>query len=94
MQYLGWPGFGDTPANEHVTCLGHLAALAIAELNRPWPWSRNLREGVVAAHIVLERPDMVTHLVLIVTSGGLNLPALGAEDWRAAFGSDNPILPR
>ncbi|MFF7065073.1 alpha/beta fold hydrolase [Pseudomonas sp. NPDC008258] len=92
--HIGWPGFGDTPANPNVTCLEHLAALAITQIDRPTALVAQSMGGVVAVHIALERPDLVTHLVLAVTSGGLNLPALGAMDWRAAFESDNPTLPR
>ncbi|UVL91518.1 alpha/beta fold hydrolase [Pseudomonas sichuanensis] len=94
VQHMGWPGFGNTPANPNVTCLEHLAALAIAEIDRPTALVAQSMGGVVAVHIALERPDLITHLVLAVTSGGLNLPALGAEDWRTAFESDNPNLPR
>ena len=50
--------------------------------------------GVVAVHIALERPDLITHLILTVTCGGLNLAALGAEDWSAEFETHNPNLPR
>ncbi|HDS1733756.1 alpha/beta fold hydrolase [Pseudomonas sp. BP8] len=94
VQHMGWPGFGNAPANPNVTGLEHLAALAIAEIDRPVALVAQSMGGVVAVHIALERPDLVTHLVLAVTSGGLNLPALGAMDWREAFESDNPNLPR
>ncbi|CAM3746601.1 2-hydroxy-6-oxononadienedioate/2-hydroxy-6-oxononatrienedioate hydrolase [Pseudomonas reidholzensis] len=94
VQHMGWPGFGNTPADPNVTRLEHLAALAIAEIDRPVALVAQSMGGVVAVHIALERPDLVTHLVLAVTSGGLNLPALGAMDWRAAFESENPNLPR
>ncbi|MBF4211286.1 alpha/beta fold hydrolase, partial [Pseudomonas donghuensis] len=94
VQHMGWPGFGDSPANPQVTCLEHLATLAIAEIDRPVALVAQSMGGVVAVQIALERPDLVTHLILAVTSGGLNVPALGAEDWRAAFESDNPTLPR
>lgn len=92
--HMGWPGFGNTPAKPNVTCLEHLAALAITKIDRPVALVAQSMGGVVAVHIALERPDLVTHLVLAVTSGGLNLPALGAMDWRPAFESDNPNLPR
>ncbi|KOR18341.1 alpha/beta fold hydrolase, partial [Burkholderia cenocepacia] len=35
----------------------------------------------------------VTHLVLTVTSGGLDMAGLGAQDWRAGFAEANPRLP-
>ena len=39
--------------------------------------------GVIAARLALERPDLVRRLVLIVTSGGVDMAGLGAADWRA-----------
>lgn len=49
--------------------------------------------GVIAAHAALERPDLVTHLVLSVTSGGIDTKALGAKDWRDGFVDANRHLP-
>ncbi|WP_028693581.1 alpha/beta fold hydrolase [Pseudomonas cremoricolorata] len=93
-QHLGWPGFGDTPANPHITCLEHLAELAIAQLDGPVALVAQSMGGVVAMHIALTRPDLVTHLVLAVTSGGLDLSELGGADWRAELEAERPNLPR
>jgi len=41
----------------------------------------------------LERPGLVRHLVLSVTSGGVDMAALGAEDWRAEHRRRNPEAP-
>lgn len=50
--------------------------------------------GIIAVRAALERPERVTHLVLSVTSDGVNMPALGAQDWRPDFAAENPDLPR
>jgi pimeloyl-ACP methyl ester carboxylesterase len=50
--------------------------------------------GVIAIRIALQRPDLVKHLVLAVTSGGMNVSALGGEDWRPTFLAENPRVPR
>ena len=42
----------------------------------------------------LERPERVTHLVLIVTSGGVDMSARGAQGWRPDFAAASPNLPR
>ncbi len=49
--------------------------------------------GVIALKAALRRPGLVTHLILSVTSGGLDLASLGAQDWRPAFNQANPSLP-
>lgn len=50
--------------------------------------------GVIAVRAALQRPGLITHLVLTVTSGGINVADLGAEDWRPAFLQANPSTPR
>jgi pimeloyl-ACP methyl ester carboxylesterase len=49
---------------------------------------------VVAVLSALAKPQLVQHLVLSVTSGGLDLSALGAFDWREQFRASNPGLPK
>lgn len=93
-QLLGWPGFGGMAADPSITCLKDLATLALARIDRPTVLVAQSMGGVVAVHIALERPELITHLVLTVTSGGLDISALGATDWRAAFESESPTVPR
>lgn len=41
--------------------------------------------GIIALQLALRHPERVTHLVLTATSGGLDVVALGAADWRQDF---------
>jgi len=93
-QHMGWPGFGETPPNTVITCLEHLAALALAEIDRPTALVAQSTGGVVAVHMALKRPELITHLILTVTSGGVNLADAGAENWRAECELQHPNLPR
>jgi pimeloyl-ACP methyl ester carboxylesterase len=49
--------------------------------------------GVVAILAALEKPELITHLVLSVTSGGMDLGAFDAEDWRPTMRAAHPGLP-
>ncbi|MGC4092934.1 MAG: alpha/beta fold hydrolase, partial [Polyangiaceae bacterium] len=49
--------------------------------------------GVIATQVALQKPDLVKSLVLSVTSGGIDVAALGGVDWRARFRRQNPNLP-
>lgn len=93
-RHMGWPGFGTTPPDPRITCLEHLAALALGTIDRPTALVAQSMGGVVAVRMALERPELITHLVLSVTSGGLDLCAFGAEDWRTEFAAEHPDLPR
>jgi pimeloyl-ACP methyl ester carboxylesterase len=49
--------------------------------------------GVIAIQVALARPDLVTHLILAETSGGIDVTGLGAQDWRPFVRNDYPALP-
>jgi pimeloyl-ACP methyl ester carboxylesterase len=46
--------------------------------------------GYVAMAVALRRPDRVSHLVLTVAAGGLDMSALGAADWRRDYAASYP----
>lgn len=92
--HVGWPGFGDTPPCPSVTCMDDLVARVSAEIERPTALVAQSMGGIVAVRVALEHPELITHLVLTVTSGGVDMSDLGAEDWREEFTADNPTLPR
>lgn len=90
---LGWPGFAQLPADPQVRGLEDLVAQVVARLDRPTALIAQSMGGVVAVLAALQRPEQVTHLVLTVTSGGLDLQGLGAMDWRTEFSAASPQLP-
>lgn len=90
---MGWPGFGTLPADPQVRGIEDLVGQVVARLDRPTALIAQSMGGVVAVLAALQRPEQVTHLVLTVTSGGLDLQSLGAEDWRSEFSACYPQLP-
>jgi pimeloyl-ACP methyl ester carboxylesterase len=92
---LGWPGFGDAPADPRIASLDDLAAWALSRLP---PGRCDLvaqsMGGVVALLVALAAPERVRRLVLAATSGGLDVAALGASDWRAEYLAHLPGVPR
>ncbi len=92
--HIGWPGFGSTPADTKVQGFDDLLALVLARIQTPTALIAQSMGGVIAVLAALEKPQLVTHLVLTVTSGGMDMAGFGAEDWRPAFFDANPALPR
>jgi pimeloyl-ACP methyl ester carboxylesterase len=92
-RHLGWPGFGPTPPDPSVTDLEDLVDRVVAEIDRPTALVAQSMGGVIALRAAMERPVLVTHLVLSATSGGIDLAELGAQDWRPEFVKANPSLP-
>jgi pimeloyl-ACP methyl ester carboxylesterase len=92
--HVGWPGIGPTPPDPNVNEVDDLIARVVAEMDRPSALIAQSMGGVIAMHSALARPSLITHLVLAVTSGGVDVADFGAEDWRPAFIAENPTVPR
>lgn len=82
---LDWPGLGDVPASPDVNTFDDLVRLTLHALDGPADLVAQSMGGVVAVRVALERPDLVRRLVLIATSGGVDVGALGAADWRPNY---------
>ena len=91
---LGWPGFGAVPADPEVRGIQDLVALVVDEIDQPSALIAQSMGGVIAVQAALERPGLITHLVLSATSGGVDMSDLQVEDWRPAFFAANPMFPR
>lgn len=92
--HIGWPGFGTAPADPSIRGIDDLAAMVLARINQPTALVAQSMGGVVAMRVALARPDLITHLVLAVTSGGVDVAGLGGADWQSGFEEANPLLPR
>lgn len=81
--HVGWPGFGNTPADPAVTCFDDLVSIVVRKINRQTTLIAQSMGCVVAMRATLERSELVTHLVLCVVAGGINLDDLNVRDWRS-----------
>lgn len=91
---FGWPGFGSVPPDPQVKGIDGLVAKLVTDINQPTALIAQSMGGVVAIRAALEKPNCVTHLVLSVTSGGIDMSGFCAQDWRPSFHEENPSLPR
>ncbi len=91
---MGWPGFGPVPADPGVRSMEDLVARVVAAIDRPTALVAQSMGGIVAVQAALRRPEHITHLVLAATSGGVDMSAYGARDWRPAFIQAHPTVPR
>jgi pimeloyl-ACP methyl ester carboxylesterase len=91
--FMAWPGFGGAPDEPGVRGIDDLVARVVREITGPVALLAQSMGGVIAVRAALEKPDLVRHLVLSVTSGGIDVASLGAADWRPTFTLNNPGLP-
>lgn len=91
---VGWPGFAAMPPDPSIHGIDDLVAMVVARIDQPTALIAQSMGGVVAMRVALARPELVTHLVLAVTSGGVDVAGLGEQHWQQAFHEANPLLPR
>jgi poly(3-hydroxyoctanoate) depolymerase len=92
--FFGWPGFGGAPEDASVRGLDDLVEQVVARITGPVVLFAQSMGGLIALRAALARPERVRAMVLSVTSGGLDMRALGATDWRPQFAQRNPGAPR
>ncbi len=71
-----------------------LVARVVADIDRPTALIAQSMGGTIAIRAALEKSNLVTHLILATTSGGIDISDLGAQDWRDVFHATNPTFPR
>ncbi|MDB5790435.1 MAG: alpha/beta hydrolase [Massilia sp.] len=91
--HVTWPGFGGVPAQPGIRGIDDLVSRLLADIDQPSALIAQSMGGVVAMLAVLRKPELITHLVLSVTSGGMDLAALDGEDWRPSIRAAHPGLP-
>lgn len=92
-EFWSYPGFGGVPSDPAVGSFDALVARLVARITRPVDLLAQSMGGVLAVRAALERPGLVKHLVLSVTSGGVDVAALGALDWRWGYRELHPEAP-
>jgi pimeloyl-ACP methyl ester carboxylesterase len=88
--YLFWPGLGNQPHEPAAHGFDDLVAFAEKAIAGPTVLIAQSMGGIVAVRLALKRPDEIAGLVLVVTSGGVDVSALGGADWRAAYLANFP----
>ncbi len=86
---LDWPGLGGNPIDPTVRSIDDLQRTAVDAIPGPSALVGQSMGGFLAARIAIARPDLVTHLVLSVTSAGIDRPALGLVEWRPSLDEED-----
>lgn len=94
VHVLGYPGFGAVPADPGVRSLDDLYRWIVERL--PPGASHVVAQsmgGILAARLAVEQPERVDRLVLVATSGGVDVRPLGAAEWRHEYRASLPNAP-
>ncbi|HEY3587554.1 MAG TPA: alpha/beta hydrolase [Myxococcaceae bacterium] len=92
---FGYPGFGDSPVDPTIESLEDLFRWLVEQLPaEPSHVIAQSMGGVLAVRLALERPELVSGLVRVATSGGVDVARLGGAEWRQDFRTSLPAAPR
>jgi len=90
MVLLNWPGAGNQPHDPSVLGADDLVTRAAKHLDASVDIVAQSMGGVIAVRLALTRPESVRRLVLVATSGGIDVRTLGGVDWREEYQRDFP----
>jgi len=88
-----YPGLGGVSPNPELQTLTDLQNHLLASLPPRFDLVSMSMGGVLALRIALEHPERLRKLVLLATSGGVDIAALGGVDWRDTFLRKEPRAP-
>jgi poly(3-hydroxyoctanoate) depolymerase len=91
---FAYPGFGESPVEPSLASLDDLYRWLVEQLPAgPSHVIAQSMGGVLAVRLALERPELVSSLVLVATSGGVDVARLGAAEWRQDARASFPSAP-
>ena len=82
---IGYPGFGDTPESVEVKNFKDLTNYVLNQINDESVIIAQSMGGIFAVAAALQKPQLVKGLILIATSGGIDLERFNVQDWREAY---------
>lgn len=88
-----YPGLGGAAARPGLSTLSDLQAHLLGTLPDRFDLVTMSMGGVLGLRIALEAPERIRKLVLLATSGGVDVQQLGGVDWRDTFRRMQPTAP-
>lgn len=82
---LAYPGFAGAMPQSDVYDFESLQDYVIGHITQPSVVVAQSMGGIFAVQAALEKPDLVQALVLVATSGGIDLSPYHVLDWRESY---------
>ncbi|WP_445114598.1 alpha/beta fold hydrolase [Acinetobacter sp. WZC-1] len=82
---IAYPGFGGHTADPQLGGFSDLQHKVIAQIQEPAIVIAQSMGGILAVQSALQKPQLIRGLVLVATSGGIDLSAFELKDWRHEY---------
>ncbi|MGL5403239.1 MAG: alpha/beta fold hydrolase, partial [Acinetobacter sp.] len=84
-QIIHYPGFHGVATDPEINNFDDLSNYVVAQIQQPSILIAQSMGGIFAIAAALQKTDLVKGLVLIATSGGINLDRFQVQDWRQLY---------
>ncbi|MDD2944263.1 MAG: alpha/beta fold hydrolase [Acinetobacter sp.] len=85
VQVIAYPGFGQEPAQNEVYDFNSLSDYVLDQIQQDSVLVAQSMGGIFAIQAALKKSNLIKAMVLIATSGGIDLSPFEVEDWRTAY---------
>jgi pimeloyl-ACP methyl ester carboxylesterase len=92
-QIIEYPGFGPADENQKIKSFNDLNHYVASQIQDTAVLIAQSMGGIFAVDKTLTDPDLVKGLVLIATSGGIDLSPFQVQDWRSEYLAQYPRYP-
>lgn len=89
-QLIDLPGLGPVPPDPAVSSYEDLVEYVARRITVPTVLVGQSMGGFIALQLAVRYPHLVTHLALVVVTGGVNMASHGAHDWRQDYLATHP----
>jgi len=87
-QIIAYPAFANEPAHPDIHGFEQLQQYVLNKIDRPCILVAQSMGGIFAVAAALQKPELIQGLVLIATSGGIDLSQFNVADWRQSYAKD------
>ena len=82
---ISYPSFGGYAPHPQVQSMADLQNHVLSQIEQPSILIAQSMGGIFAVQAALQKPDLILAMVLVATSGGIDLKPFDVKDWRQEY---------